>query len=69
MPRNKVEDEISIELVNKNHKSDQIITHHPSSQNHIIKLERLNQKSNERNFDPTNHHKIPKHDYMINADK
>ena len=23
-------------------------------------------KSNERNFDPTNHHKIPKHDYLIN---
>jgi len=53
-------------LVNENHKSDQILTHHPSSQNHIIKLERLNQKSNERNFDPTNHHKIPKHDYLKN---
>jgi len=43
-------------------KSDQIINHHPSSQNYIIKLEIWNQKSNERNFDPTNHHKIPKHD-------
>jgi len=47
MTWNKLEDEISIELVNENHKSDQIITHNPSSQNHIIKLERWNQKSNE----------------------
>ena len=31
----KVEDEISIELVNENHKSDQIITHHPKSYHKI----------------------------------
>ena len=38
MTRNKVKDEISIELVNENHKSDQIITHYPSSQNSYHKI-------------------------------
>jgi len=55
-------------LVNENHKLDQIITHNPSSQNHIIssnwRYEIRNQMK--RNFDPINHHKIPKHDYLIN---
>ena len=35
---NKVENEISIESVNENHKSDQITTHNPSSQKSYHKI-------------------------------
>jgi len=56
MTWNKVEDEISIELINKNHKSDQIITHH--------KIGEMKSEIKWKKF-WSNHHKIPKHDYLI----
>jgi len=43
-----------------------LLIHHPSSQNHIINWRDEIRYQNKRNFDPTNHHKLPKHDYLIN---